>query len=305
MLLVRRFAFLTAGCGEDGRANNHRTVARSLRGGSPSSRFGPACTTCEAWPPCHRMGTRCTSGETLPVTLWGTSGKSAFKKEFIPRAVATPCFSCTHRTLLPSVPVDGACRCSLEGSASGPPPSGLTAEELVLFVSCVVVLSILFSSCCYWRSATSWGLALFCHRSASRIFIMQPGCNLPLVVIYKDDHQPRGGEKRVGLRPPPCPQLQGCSSSSLGWKASRVGVLPSAWASDPLLPPAFGGEGCSPALRRRRTSATQGRPAAGAVSCHVSGSLAWMALAPPPAPPAAAKRGATVRPPHGRRSRHA
>jgi hypothetical protein len=47
------------------------------------------------------------------------------------------------------------------------------------------------------------GLALFCHRSASRIFIMQPGCNLPPVVIYKDDHQPRGGEKRVGLRPPP------------------------------------------------------------------------------------------------------
>jgi hypothetical protein len=46
------------------------------------------------------------------------------------------------------------------------------------------------------------GLALFCHRSASRIFIMQPGCGLPLVVIYKDDHQPRGGEKRAGLRPP-------------------------------------------------------------------------------------------------------
>jgi hypothetical protein len=57
MPLVWRFASLTAGCGEDGRANNRRTVARSLRGGLPSSRFGPACTTCEAWPPCHRMGT--------------------------------------------------------------------------------------------------------------------------------------------------------------------------------------------------------------------------------------------------------
>jgi hypothetical protein len=32
---------------------------------------------------------------------------------------------------------------------------------------------------------------------------MQPGCSLPPVVIYKDDHQPRGGEKRAGLRPPP------------------------------------------------------------------------------------------------------
>jgi hypothetical protein len=30
MLLVRRFASFTAGCGEDGRSNNRRTVARSL-----------------------------------------------------------------------------------------------------------------------------------------------------------------------------------------------------------------------------------------------------------------------------------
>jgi hypothetical protein len=57
MLLVRRFASLTAGCGEDGRANNRRAVARSLCDDSPSSRFGPACMTCAAWPPCHRMGT--------------------------------------------------------------------------------------------------------------------------------------------------------------------------------------------------------------------------------------------------------
>jgi hypothetical protein len=35
-LLVRWFAFLTAGCGEDGRAYNRRAVARSLCGGSPS-----------------------------------------------------------------------------------------------------------------------------------------------------------------------------------------------------------------------------------------------------------------------------
>jgi hypothetical protein len=178
-------------------------------------------------------------------------------------------------------------------------PSGLTTREHALFVSCAVVLPILSSSCCCWRSATSWGLALFYHRSASRIFITQPGCNLPLVVIYKDEHQSRGGEKRARLRPPPCPQLQGCSSSSLGWKASQVGVLPSAWPGDPLLPLAFGGEGCSPTLQRRRTSATRVRPAAGAVSCRVSGSLAWMALVPP----AAAKRGAAVRPPHERQSR--
>jgi hypothetical protein len=113
---------------------------------------------------------------------------------------------------------------------------------------------VLPSSCCCWRSTTSWGLALFSHRSASRIFIMQPDCSSPPAVTQNDDRQPYGGEGRAGLWPPPCPQLQGCSSSVLGGRASRVAVLPSAWASDPLLPPAFGGEGRSPALRRRRTA---------------------------------------------------
>jgi hypothetical protein len=139
------------------------------------------------------------------------------------------------------------------------PSGGLTVGEPALAVG----LSILSSSCCCWRSTTSWRLVLFSHRSASRIFIMQPGCSPPPVVIQKDDHQPHGGEKRARLRPPPYPQLQGCSSSLLGWKASRVGALSSAWAGDPLLPPAFGGEGCSPALWRRQTSATRGRLAAG------------------------------------------
>jgi hypothetical protein len=83
---------------------------------------------------------------------------------------------------------------------------------------------------------------------------MQPDCIPPPMVIQKDDHQPRGGEGRAGLWPPCRPQLQGCSSSVLGARASRVGALPSAWAGDPLLPPAFGGEGRSPALQRRRTA---------------------------------------------------
>jgi hypothetical protein len=59
-------------------------------------------------------------------------------------------------------------------------PSGdLTAGELAL----MVVPPILSSSCCYWRSATPRGLASFHHHSASRIFIMQPGCIPPSVVI--------------------------------------------------------------------------------------------------------------------------
>jgi hypothetical protein len=66
-----------------------------------------------------------------------------------------------------------------------------------------VGLSILSSSCCCWRSTTLWRLALFSHRSASRIFIMQPGYSPLLVVVQEDDHQPRGGEKQAGLQPPP------------------------------------------------------------------------------------------------------
>jgi hypothetical protein len=116
---------------------------------------------------------------------------------------------------------------------------------------------------------------------------MQPGRNLPPVVIHKDDYQPCGGEKRAGLRFPPRPQLQGNSSSVLGRRASRVGVPPSAWAGGLLLPPAFGGEGRSLALRRRRTSGTRGRPTTGAVSRRVPGSSAWMASVPPPMLPLA------------------
>jgi hypothetical protein len=155
--------------------------------------------------------------------LRGASGETVFKKGSIPRAVAMPLlFSHSSRLSI--------FRASRWGAPALP------------------------SSSYRWRSATSWGLALFSHRSASRIFIMQPGCSSPPVVTQNDDHQPCGGEERAGLWPPPCPQLQGCSSSMLGARASRVGALPSAWAGDPLLPPAFGGEGRSPALRRRRTA---------------------------------------------------
>jgi hypothetical protein len=176
-------------------------------------------------------------------------------------------------------------------------PSGdLTVGELAL----VVVPPILPSSCYRWRSATSWGLALFHHHSASRIFITQPGHNLRPVVIHKDDYQPCGGEKRAGLRPPPCPQLQGCSSSVLGRRVSRDGVPPSAWAGVPLLPPAFGGEGRSPALRRRQTPGTQGRPseAPSSAACLAPrpGWL-WYRLRRCLLP---LGRGVAVRPPHGR-----
>jgi hypothetical protein len=133
-----------------------------------------------------------------------------------------PRFSCIHCALLPSEPLDGARRCS-GGIRVRVPPSGLTAGELALFVSCAVVLPILSSSCCCWRSTTSWGLALFCHCSASRIFIMQPGYDLPPVVIYKDDHQPHGGEKRAGLQPPSALSFKDVHHPCWGGRRAELG----------------------------------------------------------------------------------
>jgi hypothetical protein len=83
---------------------------------------------------------------------------------------------------------------------------------------------VLPSSCCRWRSAASWGLELSSRRSASRNFITQPGCSPPPAVTQDDDRRPRGGEERAGPWPPPCPQLQGCSSSVLGRRVRRVGA---------------------------------------------------------------------------------
>jgi hypothetical protein len=95
---------------------------------------------------------------------------------------------------------------------------------------------------CRWRNATSWELVPFSHRSASRIFIARPSCIPSPVVTQDGDHQPLGGEKQVGLRPLPLPQLQGCSSSVLGRGVRRVGVSPCA-GGGPLLPSVIGRKG--------------------------------------------------------------
>jgi hypothetical protein len=102
----------------------------------------------------------------------------------------------------------------------------------------------LLLSCCRWRNATSRKLVPFSHRSASRIFIRQPGCIPSPVVTQDGDHQFDGGEKRAGLRPLPRPQLQGSSSSLLGrsapsWGLSQHGQRPAPSLSDR-------GEGRSP-----------------------------------------------------------
>jgi hypothetical protein len=100
----------------------------------------------------------------------------------------------------------------------------------------------LLSSCRHRRNATSRKLVPFSHRSASRIFIRQPGCIPSPVVTQDSDHQFDGGEKRAGLRPLPLPQLQGCLSSVLRRGVRRVGARLRV-GSGPLLPSVIGGKG--------------------------------------------------------------
>jgi hypothetical protein len=128
---------------------------------------------------------------------------------------------------------------------------------------------------CCWRNATSWKLVPFSHRSASRIFIRQPGCTPSPVVTQDGDLQFDGGEKQAGLRPLPLPQLQGFSSSVLGRGVRRVGVGPCA-GGGPLLPSVIGG----------RAFAVRG-----AGSCRVPGSPTRVASEPLPAPPSATATG--------------
>jgi hypothetical protein len=148
----------------------------------------------------------------LPVTLGMRVGRVAFKKGVDPPGSS-------HASALPSCIA----------------PFHLPSHQMGA--------PVLPSPCRCWRSATSWWLVLFRHRSTSRIFIMQLGCSPSPMVIQDDDHQFRGGGEQAGLRPLPHPQLQGCSSSLLWRRAGRAGVLPPAWAGKPPLPSVFRGEG--------------------------------------------------------------
>jgi hypothetical protein len=119
-------------------------------------------------------------------------GRAAFKKGSTPRAVAMPSHS-------PHASRPSSFRAPGWGAPALP------------------------SSCC-WRSATSRRLAPFNHRSASTIFIRQPGCIPSPMVTQDGDHQFNGGEKQARLQPLPRPQLQGSSSSLLGRRAGRAGA---------------------------------------------------------------------------------
>jgi hypothetical protein len=116
----------------------------------------------------------------------------------------------------------------------------------------------LLPSCYCWRSATSRRLAPFSHRSASRIFIRQPGYIPSPMVTQEGDHRFDGGEKQARLRPLPRPQLQGSSSSLLGRRAGQAGAcLHVGWrhASSSGI---WGGNH-PPSLRRRHPPAMRGK----------------------------------------------
>jgi hypothetical protein len=101
------------------------------------------------------------------VALGMRVGRAAFKKGSIPRAVDMPPHS--PHALRPS---------TFRAPEWGAP--------------------VLPSSCCCRRSATPRGLALFGHRSTSRIFIRQPGCSPPPAVTQDDDRRPCGGRSKPG-----------------------------------------------------------------------------------------------------------
>jgi hypothetical protein len=130
---------------------------------------------------------------------------------------------------------------------------------------------------------------------------MQPDCSLPPVGIYKDDHQPRGGEKQAGLQPPPTLSFKDVHHPRWGGRRAKLGPCPphglvtrfflQHLEEKDVHQPCGGGE---PRLC--------GAGWLQAVSCSVSGSLAQMALVPPPTLPPAVKWGVAVRPLHDRRS---
>jgi hypothetical protein len=133
------------------------------------------------------------------------------------------------------------------------------------------------------EDATSRKLVPFSHRSASRIFIRQPGCIPSPVVTQDGDHQFDGGEKRAGLRPLPRPQLQGSSSSWL----VRGSPSPSAFRGEGAHRPSGRGE-----LRQRGA----GRPRASSASARWACWLSWLWLGSRcPLPPSGGARPSACR----------
>jgi hypothetical protein len=116
------------------------------------------------------------------------------------------------------------------------------------------------------------------------------GCSPPPAVTQDDDRRPCGGEERAEPWPPPCPRLQGRSSSVLGRRVRRVGACLRV-GSDPLLPSVIGGEERPPSVALAAAACLAPRPER-LWRCF------WCHLLP-------LGRSAAARPPLGCRSRRA
>jgi hypothetical protein len=236
------------------------------------------------------------------VTLQGASGEICLYKGIdLPGSIHALLLSPSSRPSAFQASRWGASGFSGEVRVRATSSGDLTAGELAL----VVVPTVLPSSCCCLEERNLEEVGALPPLLDFKDFHHAARLQSPTNGIQKDDYQPCGGEKQAELRPPSYPQLQGCSSSVLGRRASRVGAPPFTRAGGPLLPPAFGGEGRSPALRRRRTSATRGRPSeAPSAAARLAPRPGWLwcrlrcCLLP-------LGRGVDVRPPHGQWSRRA
>jgi hypothetical protein len=132
-----------------------------------------------------------------------------------------PRSSCIHRALPPSGPLDGARRCSLEGSASGSSPPAVSPLEsprssfsaqwcyrsCLLFAavggarprggwrSSVIARLQGFTSCSPAAVPRQWSS----RRMTTSLVVgrSEPGCGLPPALSFKDVHHPRWGGRRA------------------------------------------------------------------------------------------------------------
>jgi hypothetical protein len=254
---ARRFAFLTVGCPEIEGARNRRAVARSF--------LGLVCMTCGAWPPCHKVGSLVHAGGDFTHDASGARvGDLPFKKGSISRAVDMPRSSCDHLALSPSGPPDGMRQCSLEGSASRLSLPATSPSESVRSWWCrrscllaavggvqphgswhpsTIIRLQGFSSCSPVATSGRWSstrmtTSLVVERS-------EPGCGLPLPSASRMFIIRAGEEGKPS----------GSFAFREGWRSASSSSIR--------------GEGRPPALWRRRTLGTRGRPsvASSAAAC--------------------------------------
>jgi hypothetical protein len=123
----------------------------------------------------------------------------------------------------PSGPLDGACRCSLEGTASGPSPPAVSPSESPRSQwgcrSCLLLAAVGgarprggwcssaiarlqgFSSCSLVAVPRQWSS----RRMTTSLMVgrSEPGCGLPPTLSFKDVHHPCWGGRRAESGP--CP----------------------------------------------------------------------------------------------------